>query len=139
MDVDATRTREEFMQRMRGKCFGCGSAGHTKKDGNHEHDLCSYCKRMGHRVMVCMDKFLGRPQSQKAAATEEEESIFDGISDIMLQDGSSEGSEIAGIAAASGLPLTRVPVVVPSATLSQVLEQQKVLMGQIAALSKKDF
>lgn len=127
------------MRRMRGKCFGCGSSLHTKKDGKHEHDLCSYCKCVGHRETVCMDRFLGRPHSQKAAATEEEESLFNGISDIMSQAGSSEGSEVAEAAATSGIPLTRVPVVIPGAALSQVLEQQKVLLEQIAALREQDF
>ena len=48
MDVDATCTHEEFMRRMRRKCFGCGSATHTKKDGGHDRDLCTYCKHVGH-------------------------------------------------------------------------------------------
>jgi hypothetical protein len=48
MEVDATHTRNEFMCRMHGKCFGCGSMVHTKKDGNHDRDLCGYCKRVGH-------------------------------------------------------------------------------------------
>jgi hypothetical protein len=42
MDVDATHTRDEFMRRMRGKCFGCGSSVHSKRDGNHDCDLCAY-------------------------------------------------------------------------------------------------
>ena len=48
MEVDATRTREEFLRQMRGRCFGCGSTAHTKKDGNHEHEVCKHCMRMGH-------------------------------------------------------------------------------------------
>ena len=64
MNVDATRTREEFMCQMHGKCFGCGSSTHAKRDRHYERDLCAYCKRHGHCEGVCMDKFLGRPKSQ---------------------------------------------------------------------------
>ena len=42
MNVDATRTKKEYMCRMRGRCFGCGSTSHTRKDGHHERDLCKY-------------------------------------------------------------------------------------------------
>jgi hypothetical protein len=48
MDVDATHTHEEFIHRMRGKCFGCGLGAHTKKEGGHERDLCMHCKHVGH-------------------------------------------------------------------------------------------
>jgi hypothetical protein len=41
MDVDATRSREEFMRRMRGKCFRCGSSLHAKKDGKHDISICA--------------------------------------------------------------------------------------------------
>jgi len=49
MEVDATHTREEFVCRMRGKCFGCGSIAHNKRDGNHEHKVCTYCRHVGIR------------------------------------------------------------------------------------------
>ncbi|EJF56768.1 hypothetical protein DICSQDRAFT_70917, partial [Dichomitus squalens LYAD-421 SS1] len=71
MDINATRTREEFNRLMRGKCYSCGSTVHVKKDGGHDRDICSYCRRVGHRETVCMDKFLKKPRSQKLAATEE--------------------------------------------------------------------
>jgi hypothetical protein len=48
MDVDATHTREEFLHRMCGKCYGCRSETHTQKDDNHDRDLCAYCKHVGH-------------------------------------------------------------------------------------------
>ena len=53
MDIDATRTDKagpngrtvaQFLRAMNGKCFGCGSTQHTKKDGRHERDLCAWCK-----------------------------------------------------------------------------------------------
>jgi len=85
MDIDAAHTREEFMQHMHGKCFECGSSTHAKKDGSHKRDLCPYCKCVGHRETVCMDKFLGRPKGQKAAATGEEEASDSEVSDILSQ------------------------------------------------------
>jgi hypothetical protein len=122
MNVDATRTREEFMRQMRGKCFGCGSSAHAKKDGHHEHDLCAYCKRPGHREGVCMDKFLGRPRSQKLAAVLEGE-----VLDAETSEGSQLSREEAGVE----------PTVHP--TLAQLLAQQSVLTEQIAEWREEDF
>jgi hypothetical protein len=122
MDVDATHTHEEFMRKMHGKCFGCGSSLHTKKDGNHDRDLCSYCKRVGHREVVCMDKFTGWPKSQKAAATGE-----GGGMEIDTPGETSEGSEKTETTA------------ITAATLTQLLEQQKILANQIATLHEEDF
>ena len=56
---------------MKGKCFGCGSPDHAKKDGKHEHDICGHCKKVGHRLPVCMAKYMGKPITAKAAATEQ--------------------------------------------------------------------
>jgi hypothetical protein len=44
---------------------------HARKDGNHNRDLCAYCKRVRHQETMCMDKFMGKPKGQKAAATVE--------------------------------------------------------------------
>ena len=67
MDIDATRvqstpsgrTRAQFLEAMRGRCYGCGSTGHSKKDGNHANLKCTYCSRFGHMEGVCQDKFMG--------------------------------------------------------------------------------
>ena len=65
MDVDATSTgrsgtREEFLRRMRGRCFGCGNSNHNKRDCNcARNSTCNYCKRKGHLEQVCQDKFMG--------------------------------------------------------------------------------
>lgn len=122
MDVDATHTREEFMRRMRGKCFGCGSSVHAKKDGSHDRDLCAYCKRVGHREVVCMDKFLGRPKGQKAAATGEGDEV-----EVEVELGTPESEWEEGIAATH------------AKSLAQLMEQQKALAEQIAALREQDF
>ena len=122
MDIDATRTREEFMRRMRGKCFGCRSTVHAKKDGNHDREVCTYCKRVGHREAVCMDRFLGRSKTQKAAATGGEENTDnEGLEEA------SESSEKAEVVAAT------------SSSLAQLIEQQKALTEQIAAWREQDF
>jgi hypothetical protein len=64
MDIDATRfsrSREEFMEKMKGRCYGCGSTAHLRSEGNHGGTVCSYCKRKGHLERVCQDKFMGKP------------------------------------------------------------------------------
>lgn len=127
MEVDATstRTRDEFLSQMRGKCFGCGSTAHAKKDGNHDRDLCAYCRRVGHREVVCMDKFLGRAKSQKAAAATvlaEEGGAEVDASDITSQ----KSDDVETIASSSSV-------------LTQLLEQQKTLTDQITAWRDADF
>ena len=107
---------------MHRKCFGCGSAAHTKKDRHHEHDLHGYCKRPGHREGICMDKFLGRPKSQKVAAVLEEEEL-----DIEMPEGGQLGGREMEVT-----PTTR-------ATLAQLLAQQSVLMEWIAEWKEEDF
>jgi hypothetical protein len=97
MDVDATHTRDEFLRRMRGKCFGCGSAVHARKDGNHEHDQCNYCKHVGHREVVCMEKFMGKPKGQKAVATDQREEV--GTSTPDKGSGEPEGEGLAAMTA----------------------------------------
>ena len=80
MDVDASRqsnskevrNRKTYVSFMRGKCFGCGSPDHAKKDGGHERDICNHCKKVGHRSPVCMAKYLGKKIVAKAAASTEE-------------------------------------------------------------------
>src|SRR6201996_5271256 len=80
MDVDASqqqqqqprkekRTKYTYLSWMKGKCFGCGSTDHAKKDGKHEHNICGHCKKVGHHSPVCMAKYLGKPIAAKAAAT----------------------------------------------------------------------
>ena len=64
MEVDATRigngnTRDGFISRMRGHCYGCGSQSQEKKNCPHKDTTCHYCARKGHLEFVCQDKFLG--------------------------------------------------------------------------------
>ncbi|KAI0278369.1 hypothetical protein BGY98DRAFT_1089591 [Russula aff. rugulosa BPL654] len=61
MDVDATHIHDKFLCQMHGRCFGCGSTVHSRRDGNYNRDLCGYCK-----------KFLKRAKGQKAAVMTEE-------------------------------------------------------------------
>ena len=79
MNVDASRqsdskevrNRKTYTSFMRGKCFGCGSLDHAKKDGGHERDICNHCKKVGHGSPVCMAKYLGKKVVAKAAASNE--------------------------------------------------------------------
>lgn len=75
MDIDATRgpngkSKFDFLSAMKGRCFGCGSSQHNKRDGGHERDLCSWCLRTGHKDSVCQDRYLGHPRKQKVAASD---------------------------------------------------------------------
>ena len=70
-----------------------------------------------------MDKFLGKPKSQKAAAMmEEEDPSEEGISKE-----ESDGLEEARVAATN------------TDTLAQLLEQQKALMEEIAKWREEGF
>ncbi len=57
---------------MKGRCFGCRSKDHTKKEGNHNSDVCNHCKKVGHRVPVCFTKYIGKPGPALAKATTED-------------------------------------------------------------------
>ncbi len=105
MDVDATSTgrsagREEFLRRMRGRCFGCGNSSHAKKDCNRARNVtCNYCKRRGHLEQVCQDKFMGLERGrgqgqtggnrQRIAGTSTEGENFSLFADQPNQAGSS--------------------------------------------------
>ena len=115
MEVDATRTREEFNRLMRGKCYGCGSSAHVKKDGGHDREVCNYCRRVGHREVVCMDKYLKRPRSQKLAATVED------VEDDQSVASSSSQPTAAGASAD---------------VLNKLLDQQRLLAEQIVKLQQ---
>ena len=76
MEVDASRQKEErnrrtYMSFMKGKCYGCGSTDHAKKDRQHNRDICSHCKKVGHCSPVCFSKYMGKPIAAKAAASQE--------------------------------------------------------------------
>jgi len=133
MDVDATRTKETFLKKMRGRCFGCGSTIHAKKDGNHERDLCAYCKRVGHRENVCMEKYLGRQKSQKAAATED----FD-LSDVESVS-SISFSETSQTAASTSVAKSSEAASSATTSVVQIAEQTKALYEQIKQWREEDF
>jgi hypothetical protein len=58
-----------YIKHMQGKCYGCRLKDHTKKDGNHERDVCNHCGKTGHRSPVCFNKYIGKAATAKAAAT----------------------------------------------------------------------
>jgi hypothetical protein len=63
------KNRGSYIKHMQGKCYGCGSDKHTKKDGNHKRDVCNHCGKTGHRSPVCFTKYIGKPAAAKTAAT----------------------------------------------------------------------
>ena len=50
--------RQMYLKWMTGKCIGCGSKDHAKKDGHHKRDVCNHCGKMGHRGPVCFSKYM---------------------------------------------------------------------------------
>ena len=65
MDIDATRTggngktRDDFLLKMKGHCFGCGSPDHVKGNCSWKNEKGRYCGRTGHVERVCQDKYMG--------------------------------------------------------------------------------
>jgi hypothetical protein len=57
---EAKKDRASYIKSMQGKCYGCGSDKHTKKDGNHERDVCNHCSKTGHQSPVCFNKYIGK-------------------------------------------------------------------------------
>jgi hypothetical protein len=70
MDIDATRSAEDYHRTMIGCCYDCGSKKHRKADGKHKRNICSHYGLAGHQSQVCRGKYLGRlSQARRAAAT----------------------------------------------------------------------
>ena len=132
MDMDASQqqngkevcNRHTYLSFMKGKCFGCGSPDHTKKNGKHEQDICNHCKKLGHCSPVCQSKYLGKPIAAKAAATEQE---------------SAQASSSKADAKGKALVSTTTPVLAKDSKgqadlLAQLMVQVKEQTAQIEAL-----
>ena len=117
----APKSRADFQNFMKGKCYGCGKTDHSKKDGNHERDVCNYCQKTGHRSNVCMIKYMGKPAKVKAAATAESPT-------------KSPTPSTSAVATASATP---APAKGKSQVelMAQLMEQVKKQQEQIATLS----
>ena len=63
--------RQTYLKWLTGKCFGCGSKDHSKKNGDHIRDICNHCRKMGHRGPVCFSKYMKKPPTKAAATTTE--------------------------------------------------------------------
>ena len=48
------------MRAMAGRCFGCGSNAHVRRDCPMGEVQCGYCKRRNHKEAVCQDRYMGR-------------------------------------------------------------------------------
>ena len=82
MEVDAScqqqqsgkkvHNRQTYVTFMKGKCYGCGSTDHNKKDRKHKQDICNHCRKVRHHSLVCFSKYMGKPIATKVAATEQE-------------------------------------------------------------------
>ena len=138
MDISATRngngkTREEFISRMRGRCYGCGAQTHEKRNCPHKETTCRYCSRKGHLEAVCQDRFMGlernrgKKQSnrrqQVSANTDESFSLFPG--------------EQVQIASSSSAPVNpqSTPPVTSTANLGAQIAQLQQLLDRANAMS----
>ena len=67
----------DYFALMKGRCSGCGLTTHRKEACTLKTQECSYCKGIGHKREVCIDRFLGRqeggraPKRQRIAASSE--------------------------------------------------------------------
>ncbi|TFY63253.1 hypothetical protein EVJ58_g3353 [Rhodofomes roseus] len=135
MDIDATlqapkggngKTRADFLKVMGGRCFGCGSKDHVKRDGGHERDICDWCGGTGHKTPVCQRRFLGLPKKATAAATSSTSSTDKEVDEIFSPETSSSTSEEKTVAATSQM----------TDVVNAMLKQQAELAAQIEALKK---
>ena len=113
MDIDATRTREDFLKHMSGKCFACGGTNHSKRDCNQVGSLCSHCGRVGHKETVCESKFCGKPKKVV-------------IRSATIEEVAEDASSTATQASSSAL----------EAQIAALLDSQKLLTAQIDAMKK---
>jgi len=123
-NTKSTKSRADFQNFMKGKCYGCGKTDHAKKDGNHERDVCDYCQKTGHRSNVCMIKYMGKPAKAKAAATTE--------SPASSSTPSSDSTSVVATASATTAPAKGKSQV---ELMARLMEQVKKQQEQIAALS----
>ena len=111
------KNRASWMKQMTGKCFGCGSTEHTKKNGGHDQEICHHCQKAGHRTNVCFDKYMGKEKKAKAASMQQAASTFSGQAQVAL---------------------TSTPSPAPSSSQGKLvkllMEQQKALSEQLEAL-----
>ena len=116
MDVDALKTRDEYMKHMNGKCFSCGGTGHVKTDCPHVGSWCGYCGRKGHRDLVCESKFHGKPKTATVRLTDAEDR--------------GEGSSTSQPAS------VKAPSEDWQAALAALMDSQKLLQDQVAAMKQ---
>jgi len=118
------KSRADFQNFMKGKCYGCGKTDHSKKDGNHKCDVCNYCQKTGHRSNVCMIKYMGKPAKAKAVATTESPASSSTSS-------FNSSSVVATASATTAPPKGKSQVELMARLMEQVKKQQE----QIATLS----
>ena len=106
-----------WMKQMAGKCFGCGSTDHIKKNSGHDQEICHHCQKAGHHANICFDKYMGKEKKAKAASMQQAAST------------SSSNVQVASTSAPTPTPLT-----LQSEVIKLLMEQQKALSEQLKAL-----
>ena len=123
---------------MNGRCFGCRSKSHTKKDGGHEWEICDHCLGTGHKSMVCMCRYFGLPKRVKAAATSS--SVTEENFDILHIDSpqiqaANKSAESTPTQEQDASTLAATATVDPD-FIAKLVKQQKALERQIEAMKK---
>ena len=138
-EIDAMRpgsnkSRQDFTRDYKGRCFGCGQKGHSKRDAvcPAKGKTCAYCFRTGHVEAACIDKYTGRERGQGLKTPSAEQKSIRSTS-VDLPDEEPPSSTTSRSPPA--------PTVDPalSAHLSALLEQQQKLAVDIAALRQQGF
>ena len=138
MDIDVSKgngkTRQDFLKEMMGRCFGCGSKLHTKKDGGHEREICDHCQGTGHKSTVCMHQYFGLPKRVKAAATSSEDFDILHINSLQIQVANNltnttpkQEQDTSTLAATA---------TVDPEFITKLIDQQKALEHQIEVMKK---
>ena len=106
-----------WMKQMAGKCFGCGSMDHTKKNGGHDWEICHHCQKVGHHANVCFDKYMRKEKKAKAASTQ--------------QAASTSSGNMQAVSTSTPTPTSSSS---QSELVKLIMKQQKALLEQLEAL-----
>ncbi|KAF5351407.1 hypothetical protein D9757_014519 [Collybiopsis confluens] len=142
IDANSTRpsngnTREGFMAPMRGRCYGCGSQSHEKRNCTHKEATCHFCARKGHLESVCQDKFMGleRGRGKRQQPRRQQVSANTGAPFSLFPD------EQVQIASSMPTPQAASPPVPPSTAhlAAQISQLQSLLDRANAMAPPSDF
>jgi hypothetical protein len=142
MDISAAqtsngKTRDDFLARMRRRCYGCGSQSHEKKNCPHRETTCRYCSRKGHLEAVCQDKFTG---AERGRGLKKQTNRRQQISATSEAPFSLFPDEQVQVAASSSTPGPSAVLAPPVADLTAQIAQLQALLNRANAMTgSEDF